>query len=121
AAGRPLRALRGTASPPCARRDGGGSITGSDGTSGWTYTATVNGEDRSASDASVVFSSGGPYLEIKGNTPQADIDIRITVPEDITPGTYDLETSKPGSHAVLVPEDSSSGTHYPGPFGQPEH
>ncbi|MFP4206976.1 MAG: hypothetical protein ACLFSP_12765, partial [Spirochaetaceae bacterium] len=56
-------------------------------------------------DASVVFSSGGPYLEIKGNTPQADIDIRITVPEDITPGTYDLETSKPGSHAVLVPEE----------------
>ncbi|MEX2442297.1 MAG: DUF6252 family protein [Alkalispirochaeta sp.] len=94
--------------------------SGDDLDTGGTYTATINGEEWSATDPSVVFSQGGPYLEIKGNNPEAEFDIWITVPEDITEGTHALgaSASDDPAAAVLVQEGSSSGTHYPDPEGE---
>lgn len=96
--------------------DGGDEENGAENDN--TFTATINGEEWSAPEASVVFSQGGPYLDIKGNNPKEEIDIWINIPEDIEPGTYALKATGPGPYAVLVPGGVSSGTHFPEEAGE---
>lgn len=95
---------------------GGDGDDGGDETSDTNFSATINGQFWGAADASVVFQSDN--LNIKGDNPEAEFDIWLTLPDDISPGTYSLTTSSSGDpQAVLIPPDASSGTHYPDPEG----
>ena len=74
------------------------------------FTAMVNGNEWSAENVTAVINDQVNVLDIKGTTAN-DVDIKIYMPAQVFPDTYDL-TGNGEYSAVVYPEGSDIGTHF---------